>query len=271
MPLPPPRFRLALVLFLLTCLSTVLAAGPLYAVSVMFILTAHEFGHFVLARRHGIAASFPYFLPMPLSPIGTLGAVILMPAQISNRRALFDMAIAGPLAGLGPAVALSWVGLLFSTPGPAQQANLTTPMISLGEPLLFQLLTWLTHGPLPPEQELYLHPLAFAGWVGIFITALNLTPISQLDGGHILYALLKKRSYPIAIGLLAVGIGAMILGGYWGWSLMLGLLLWIGPKHPPTADDEVPLSRGRHLLGWLTLLLFFVGFTPTPFTIVWPQ
>lgn len=255
-----PRWLVPLVLFVVTCASTYLVGDLLYAAGVMFILTAHELGHYVQARRYRVPASLPYFIPMPLTPVGTMGALILMRHRITNTRALFDIGITGPLAGLGPALLLSAVGLMQSEVTPLPEGT----TLILGEPLVFKLMSSLIFGPLPEGQDVLLHPLAFAGWVGIFITALNLIPIGQLDGGHILYALLRRKAHPVATAILALGIVGMVVGGYWGWSLIIVLLILIGPKHPPT-DDDIPLDRGRQILGWLTLAFMVVGFTPTPF------
>ena len=260
------------VLFLFTCASTYLvgsmffgpAGGLAFAAALMATLTAHEFGHFLQAQRYGVPASLPYFLPMPISPIGTMGAVIAMQPGSGDRKSLFDIAITGPLAGVVPAIAFSLIGLAWSEPvalaGVEGQAGLR-----LGAPLLFRGMRLWIVGALPEGYELMLHPLAYAGWVGIFITALNLIPISQLDGGHILYSLLRERARPVATMLLGLAIAAVLFWGYWGWTLMILLLLLIGPAHPPTANDSVPLGTGRYLLGWLSLLFVLVGFTPTPF------
>ena len=132
---------------------------------------------------------------------------------------------------------------------------------------MFKLFSHWIFGPLPAGLDISLHPLAYAGWVGIFITALNLVPIGQLDGGHILYALLRRKAHPVAVCLLSGAAVAVLLFRYWGWSVMLALLIVMGPKHPPTADDDVRLGSGRVLLGWLTLLFVPLGFTPTPFMI----
>ena len=121
-------------------------------------------------------------------------------------------------------------------------------------------------GPLAEGQTVFVHPLGFAGWVGMFITALNLIPIGQLDGGHALYALLREKARIVAWTLLFAAFAAVIIGGRYEWSLMLLLLVMIGPSHPPTADDTVPLGTGRIILGWLTLAFVIVGFTPTPIT-----
>jgi membrane-associated protease RseP (regulator of RpoE activity) len=229
----------------------------------MTILLAHELGHYFQARRYRVPASLPYFIPMPASPIGTMGAVIAMQPGIGDRRSLFDIAIAGPLAGLVPALLFSIIGLQWSQviDTPEQGFGLL-----LGEPLLFKLLAYLTFGPLPENQDIALHPVAFAGWVGILITALNLFPIGQLDGGHILYSLILNRAHIVAFAVLGGSLLAVVIGGYWGWSLMILLLMLIGPAHPPTANDHVELATGRRVLGWASLMFVPLGFTPVPFT-----
>ena len=229
----------------------------------MTTLLAHELGHFLQARRYGVPASLPYFIPMPFSPIGTMGAVILMQPGRGDRRTLFDIAVTGPLAGLIPALLFSILGLQRSQV--IQMAEQPAGLI-LGEPLLFRLLAYFTFGPLPEGQDIALHPLAFAGWVGIFITALNLIPIGQLDGGHILYSLLLKRAHVVAQALLLMAVVAVFMWGYWGWMLMIVLLMLMGPAHPPTANDHVPLGTGRTILGWASLFFVPLGFTPMPFS-----
>jgi len=219
-----PRQRktwLHVLLFVLTIGTTTLAAGPIYSASVLSILTAHEFGHYFAARYHRVPATLPYFIPFP-SILGTLGAVIRMSPYIPNRRALFDIAAAGPIAGLVVAFPLSLVGIFLShhvpTPDEAER------WISLGDPLIFRAMQWLIFGPQPEEMELLLHPIAFAGWVGLFVTALNLLPISQLDGGHINYALFGGRSRLVAgIAFLALAIVTAIQG--FQYIIML-ILLW---------------------------------------------
>lgn len=265
-PAPPPeprgpRWALPSFLFIATCFSTFLVGGPAFAASLMFILLAHELGHYLQARRYGVPASLPYFIPMPFTPIGTMGAVIGMRPHSAHTRALFDLAITGPIAGLIPALVASYAGLRMSTVGVIEEGG---NFLRLGEPLVFKLLSQLIFGPLPEGHDVTLHPIAFAGWVGIFITALNLLPIGQLDGGHILYTLLPRYAYPVSLALLAAAAVAVVVGGYWQWSLLILLLALIGARHPPTAN-QTPLSRGRQLLGALMLLFVFVGFTPTPF------
>ncbi|OHB75061.1 MAG: hypothetical protein A2W31_04825 [Planctomycetes bacterium RBG_16_64_10] len=265
---PTPRRRRVLpwLLFLATCVSTYDVGGLAYAVPLMLILTAHEMGHFVQAWRHSVPASYPYFIPvpMPFSLIGTMGAVIGMRAHVGDRRALFDIAITGPLAGLVPALACCVVGLQASSVVELPEQSLT---LTLGEPLLFRWLSYWVFGPLGEHQDIALHPIAFAGWVGIFITALNLIPIGQLDGGHILYSLLRRWAHPVAGALLLAAALAVIVAEYWAWTLMIVLLVLMGPQHPPTANDYVPLGRRRTVLGWLTLSFIVLGFTPTPFSL----
>lgn len=266
-PVPQPaqprlRWRVSIGLFIATCLSTYLVGGPVFAAALMTILTAHELGHFFQARRYGVPASLPYFIPMPLTPIGTMGAVIAMQPQVAPKKALFDLAITGPLAGLFPALLASYYGLGMSQ---IIEPEKTENVISLGEPLVFKFMSHMVFGQLPEGQDVLLHPLAFAGWVGIFITGLNLLPIGQLDGGHILFTLLPHRAYySISLFLLAGAVVTVVVQGLWEWSLML-LLLFLVAYHPPTAPGPSRLDPGRVVLGWLTLLFVIFGFTPTPF------
>ena len=237
--------------------------GLSYAFGVMAILTAHELGHYFQARRYGVPASLPYFIPMPLTPFGTMGAIIAMRSRTADPKALFDLAITGPLAGLVPALALSTIGLRLSRVE-LVETTAAENYLTLGEPLIFKLLSFLTLGPLEEGSTVVLHPIAFAGWVGIFITALNLLPIGQLDGGHILYTLLPRAAHAVSITFLAAAVVAVVVGGLWHWSVLILILLLIGVRHPPTADGD-PIERKRAVLGWATLLFVVVGFTPTPF------
>ena len=255
------RVWLPAILFLATCVSTYLVGGWVYAVSLMTILVCHEMGHFLQARRYGVPASLPFFLPMPISPIGTFGAVIGMDSRVGDRKALFDIGISGPLAGLVPTLLFCIIGI--------QQAKVdvipASGAMQFGEPLLFKFLTWMRFGPLPDDSTVFIGPMAFAGWVGLLITSLNLLPIGQLDGGHILYGLLQRRAHAVATFLLLAAVAAVVAFGYYGWTLMLFLLFFMGPKHPPTANDYVRLGPWRTVLGWLTLAFIPIGFTPTPF------
>jgi membrane-associated protease RseP (regulator of RpoE activity) len=256
------RVFLPLLLFAATCYTTLDVGGPVYAAAIMTTLLFHEFGHFLQAVRYGVPASLPFFIPMPGSPIGTLGAVIAMRPHVGDRRAIFDIGITGPLAGLLPALVFSAIGLHLSE---VVAVDPKATVFRLGEPMLFKAISFLVFGPLGPNEEVLLHPLAFAGWVGVFITALNLIPIGQLDGGHILYCLLLRRSYAMSTMALAAAMLCVVVFGYWGWSLMILLLMLMGPLHPPTANDDIPLGTGRTILGWATLGFVPIGFTPVPF------
>ena len=182
--------------------------GAIYFGAVMTILIAHEMGHYLQARRHRVPATLPYFIPFPISPFGTMGAVIVQGAGVADRKKLFDIAISGPLAGLVFALPIAVIGIRTSTVAyidPAKGA------LQYGDPLLLQWLARWIHGPIPEHYDLTLNAWLFAGWVGIFITALNLMPIGQLDGGHILYTLIGPRAHRIALLLLAVALSFMIL------------------------------------------------------------
>lgn len=260
-----PNYKWPIILFLATCVSTYYVQGFVYALGILTILLCHEFGHYIQARRYRVAASLPWFIPMPISPLGTMGAVIGMSGRIPNRKALFDIGISGPLAGLVPALVCCWYGLSWSEAVPIQKfANITMPKILYGDSLLFQWIKQYHFEQLPVGYVIRMHPLALAGWAGIFVTALNLIPIGQLDGGHILYAILRKKSYPITTLLLYGALGWMIISGNYGWMLLVMLLLMSGPTHPPTHNDAIELGTGRTILGWLTLCFIFIGFTPVP-------
>lgn len=264
------RYTKALVLFLLTVGSTYLAGGWQYSLAVMSILVFHEFGHYLQCRRYGVPSTLPYFIPMPLTPIGTMGAVIVQQSGVANRRQMFDIAISGPLAGLVVAIpALLW-GLNFSS---VERIPFNQPYFRFGEPLLIQWIIQWKFGAIPAGYDTSLHPVAFAGWVGIFITALNLIPIGQLDGGHILYCLLGRPARKVSLWLWRGAIGLILFsswrgtGDLTGWLVMLALLGFMGVEHPPTSDDEMPLGLGRTILGWVTLPFIVIGFTPNPISI----
>lgn len=237
-------------------------AGALwYSGGLMSILLCHEAGHYFAARRHRVSASLPYFIPMPLPPFGTMGAIIKMDGYIPNRRALMDVGAAGPFAGLVVAIPVIFFGLKFSQVIPLKEAGENT--LSLGDSMLFSLLARLSLGPLPEGQDILLHPLAFAGWVGLLITAINLLPVGQLDGGHILYALFHRKSRFAAWILYGIFL-YVCLFHYFGWFLLL-VLLAIFRKHPPTLQDSMPLDPKRKMAGALALILFVLAFTPVPF------
>jgi membrane-associated protease RseP (regulator of RpoE activity) len=242
-------------------LGTVLMNGLTYSAAVMSILLFHEMGHYLQAKRYNVPASLPFFIPMPLPPIGTMGAVIFQGAGVADRKQMFDIAISGPLAGLLLALPAMYFGVM--------QAEIKTMPpnhagLAFGDPLIIKWTVEYLHRPLNPGEDVVLTPLLFAGWVGIFITALNLIPIGQLDGGHILYTLIGKRAHVVAIALLMGAVAYMVYSQYYAYSLMVVLLFLMGARHPPTADDSVPLGAVRVILGWLTLAFIIIGFTPTP-------
>ncbi|MDR0704500.1 MAG: site-2 protease family protein [Planctomycetaceae bacterium] len=237
--------------------------GILFSAPLMFILTCHELGHFIQMRRYGVQSSLPYFIPMPIGPFGTLGAVIAMDGHIPNARALFDIGISGPLAGLIPTLFCLYFGIQWSYFIPVSLSG----DITFGNPLLFQSMIYWIFGPTPSDVFLYLHPVGLAGWVGLFLTSLNLMPFGQLDGGHIFYALLGRRASSISWTVFYAVIILVIWFKLWHWSLILILLAWIGITHPPTANETVKLTPLRRILGWGILAFIVFGVTPTPIII----
>ena len=230
-----------------------------FSMALMFILTCHELGHYIQSRRYRVQSSLTFFIPLPFGPFGTLGAVIAMDDEVPHSKALFDIGITGPLAGLVPTLIFLYYGIQWSYLGPHQ-----TGAMELGNPLLIQwTIDWI-FGPLPPDMTLYHHPFAAAAWAGLLLTSLNLMPFSQLDGGHIIYALLGRKSVPFVYCLYVAVILAVAWFRLWNWTLVLILILLIGLAHPPTANDAVPLGWFRRCLGWATLLFVAIGFAPTP-------
>jgi len=254
---------LNVLLFALTICSTYLVGGVWYSLSLISILLAHEMGHFVMSRRHGMPATLPYFLPVPVPPFGTFGAVIKMKGRMSSRKALFDIGVAGPLMGLFVTLPAIIIGLLLSKTVPLAQTQ--DHFLRLGDSLLFTLVEKAVLGDLPKGYDLCLHPVAYAGWVGLFVTALNLLPVGQLDGGHIAYALFGRRSQ-IIFGLTVTIWMGISFFFYVGWTLMIVLVLLFGFRHPPPLDDVTPLDIRRKILGGLVFSLFILCFTPVPFT-----
>ena len=235
----------------------------------MAILLCHEFGHYELARRHGVPATLPYFIPGPPFMVGTFGAFIRMYGTPSNRRALFDVGAAGPWAGLLAAIPAVVIGLAMSKVEPL--SDTAGFGISLGNSLLFDFLTRLVLGVNPDDVTVILHPVALAGWFGLFVTFLNLLPVGQLDGGHVVYALFGKQHRTISRVFLAV----VLLMGFYGWdgwflwALMLAFILRV--DHPETEDAETPLDPQRRTAAWLTIGLFVVTFMPVPISVHLPE
>jgi len=242
--------------------------GLQYAIPLMIILLSHEMGHYLVAVRYRVPASLPYFIPLPLPPLGTMGAVILQGRGAANRVQMFDIAVCGPLAGLFVTLPVLCYGIYTSSYGEVlpNQSNM-----EFGEPLILQWMIQGMHGPKPPGQEFLLNYYAMAGWVGIFITALNLLPVGQLDGGHILYTLVGRWAHLVAWGVIVGGCAAMWYTGTLSYILILVLLLLTGVRHPPTANDSIKLGAGRQIVGWLTMAFLIIGFTPQPIMVSQPN
>lgn len=257
-----PKGTINVVLFIATIISTCFIS-PMYSATIMTILLAHELGHFFMCKKHGVEATLPYFLPFPFSPFGTFGAVIRMKGLMPNKRALFDIGVAGPLAGLFFAIPAIIIGLSLSSIHPVEAVTATKGFMQLGEPLLFSFLSRIIVGNVPDNVDIVLHPIAYAGWTGLFVTALNLLPVGQLDGGHVMYALLgRKSAFVYKIGILMFCIFTILW--YQGWILLTILLLLFGFQHPAPVDEITGLDSRRKLLGIITFIIFVISFTPEP-------
>ncbi|MCC7512348.1 MAG: site-2 protease family protein [Anaerolineae bacterium] len=315
LPEPKKRFPLVnIVLFLLTIFSVMLAGaspegtppadqgaqalwllksiftGWPFALSLLGILLAHEFGHYLMSRYHKTAATLPFFIPLPFSILGTMGAFIQMQAVPKNKRILFDIGVAGPLAGMVVAAPVLLFGLTLSQLGPiVQDPNgfiegnsllyllskyivfgqlLPSPASLSGLPLLqYWLQYFFTGHPVPfGGTDVFIHPVAFAGWAGLLVTALNLIPVGTLDGGHITYALFGekiRKAYPFILGLLAA-LG-LVWSTWWLWAL---LLLWLGRVHAEPLDQITELDPPRRAVGWFAILLFALVFSPVPMVLL---
>src|SRR5215213_5151050 len=236
--------------------------GLWYSATILAILGCHELGHYYACRYYRVDASLPYFLPAPILT-GTLGAFIRIRDPIRSKRMLFDIGVAGPLAGFVIAVPALVVGLMLSNLAPLPP---TFNGLALGEPLLFKGAAWLIWGAEPKGYALNLHPMAFAAWFGLLATALNLFPIGQLDGGHIAYAVLGRKSTTVTLASIGVAIGLTFFSMSWVvWTLLLvAMTVVMGPRHPRTIDEDIPLDRVRVWLAVLALVVFVLCFTPNP-------
>jgi membrane-associated protease RseP (regulator of RpoE activity) len=302
------RIRLPLVLFLLTCASTFLAGatqykpldemltsaglrqtaqgmvnkppslmhfrqtvyrnwreGVMYMACILAILLAHEMGHFAMTVVHRVRASLPLFIPLPISPFGTMGAVIAMDGRQANRRQIFDIGLAGPLAGLVIALPVMWIGVEKLDLSPGRSYNLQAPLI------MRLAIDYLHPGQYNPAVGISLDSInawLMAGWVGLLVTGLNMLPVSQLDGGHVTYALFGRRAHWIARGFMLVVfvymVAVVIQGSGPTWILMAILVLLIGTDHPPTSDDTVKLGWFRTALGYASLAIPIFCFVPNP-------
>jgi len=279
---PPPREkrRLPGILFAATLLTTTAAgavqqgvnpfsdpAGILrglpFSLTLMAILIVHEMSHYLASRTHGVPSTLPFFIPAP-SIIGTFGAVIRMKGAIWDRRTLLDIGASGPIGGFLLALPALVLGFALSQVSPAGGGE---GGLILGDSLLVSLVGRLTFGSLDPGAQVILHPVGFAGWIGMFVTSLNLLPVGQLDGGHILTALFPARSVLIArlshVALLILGIFC-----WEGWLLWAVILMFLGVQHPPVMLPHISLGEGRRKVGLAAILIFFLTFVPVPFKIL---
>ncbi len=280
--MPPPKEKIwvNVLLMILTLISTMLAGsfmliyhlprtfgeflvGYKFAVPLMLILGIHELGHYYYARKHGVHSTLPYFIPFPLNMVGTLGAFIKIKSPIPSRKALLDIGIAGPIAGILVAIPVTIIGLIHSIPIPESQISQIGSPIMFGEPLLFNFLRMLIYGQ---NTSVIMSPTAFAGWVGFFVTSLNLLPVGQLDGGHILYAVLKDkhRQISILVVLLLIALGLL----WEGWLIWALLLMIIGISHPPLLNEVSTLDTKRKWLALLALVMLILTFMPRPIIVV---
>lgn len=309
------KIPLHVSLFLITFFTTTLAgvewvgkdplnllnfgSGLAYSLSLLLILGSHEFGHFFYSLKHKVRATLPYFIPFPYIPgminFGTMGAVIRTRTPVPSRKAIFDIGVSGPIVGFIVSVAVLIFGFTHLPSreyllGIHPDYNFSTNTVDLpggvplafGNTILFRLLELLLTNPhkefIPPMTEIYHYPLLCTGWFGLFVTAMNLLPIGQLDGGHMIYAMFGRKHRKIArvsfIIILLLGLSSLlplinlnVTFGWFGWVLWGAILFFIVKlDHPPVMDDT-PLDTKRKIIGWLAILIFIMCFSPTPFTI----
>jgi len=274
---------------MLVLIKSIFSGWP-FALSLLGILVAHEFGHYLMSRHHKTPATLPFFIPLPFSPLGTMGAFIQMQSIPKNKRILFDIGVAGPLAGMAIAIPVLFLGLSLShlgtvepSPGGFIEGNslfyllskylvfgqlLPAPATTNGMSLfIYWARYFFTGTPVPfGGIDVFIHPVAFAGWAGLLVTALNLIPAGTLDGGHITYSLFGERVrkfFPFIIGVLAVM--GLVSQTWWIWAL---LLLWLGRVHAEPLDQITELDSPRRALGWFTIALFILVLTPVPMVLL---
>ena len=272
---------LHIILFILTMLSTLFVGamqtgadilkepwkiyyGLPFALTLMIILLTHELSHYFASKKHGVNATLPYFIPAP-TIIGTFGAFIKMKSPIITRKALIDIGASGPIAGFIVSVIAVMIGLQLSTIVPLSEAK---GALTLGDSILFSFLAQSVLGVTPADSDILLNPVAFAGWIGLFVTSINLIPVGQLDGGHIAFALLGEKQTRLSFILVLVMtlLGVLL---WEGWIIWAVLLLVLGLKHPPVISWEVPLDRRRKVIGWIAFVIFILTFIAVPFQIVY--
>ena len=243
--------------------SSVLWHGLWYSIPVLLILGAHEMGHYLFCRRYNVDATLPFFIPAPLPLTGTFGAVIRIREAFPTRTILFDIGVAGPIAGFVVLVPVLFWGMALSEVVPTPRS---VSGIAFGEPLLFKAVAYLIFGRIQEGLSLNAHPMVFAAWFGMFATALNLLPFGQLDGGHITYATLQRYSTRISIVTVLGAIAMCFVSSGWVAMtvIMLLMLITFGPRHPQVLDEQEPLGPGRIAVALLALVMLVLCFTPIP-------
>jgi membrane-associated protease RseP (regulator of RpoE activity) len=236
--------------------------GLIYSFTIIVILAAHELGHYIACRWYGVSATLPYFIPVPIPPIGTFGAFIKIKSPIPTRRALFDIGIAGPIAGFIFVIPAAFIAHYFAQTG---ESSFARPDFHIQSPLLFKFFEYIFH--LPPVIEL--NPVFWAAWIGAFMTSLNLLPVGQLDGGHVTFAIFGRQGHRAIAVICYLAVIALALytirGGTWNWvlyAIILTLMLRVG--HPPVVDDRQPLGTARNLIAVIGLIIFILSFMPFP-------
>jgi membrane-associated protease RseP (regulator of RpoE activity) len=236
--------------------------GLQFSLPLLAILGVHEMGHYTAGRRHGVDVTLPYFIPfLPLPPNpGTMGAIIKIRSPFPDRNALMDIGAAGPMAGAMVAIPVLLVGLSLSHVQPV--AGIGGGEFRLGDPLILKAAVRVMFGALPAGSDVMLHPVAYAGWIGLLVTMLNLIPSGQLDGGHVAYALFGGRYGQVArlipFGLILMGFVNQV------WFVWAGLLFVMGTRHPEPIDPDAPLTPGRRAIGFASFILFVLTFSPNP-------
>ena len=251
------------ILLVATLVTTFLAGGPLFSISLLSILGAHEFGHYWASKKNGVQSTLPYFIPAP--PIfiaGTFGAFIQIKQRIPNRMVLMEIGAAGPIAGFVVALPMLILGLYLSSVTP----SIGMGNINFGSSLILNFCSQLVLGvdPSSPDINIHLHPIAFAGWIGMLVTALNLMPVGQLDGGHIIYAITPGKHSVIGKFFF---VGLFPLGYFWsGWFFWAAIIALMGFKTAPLKEDIEKLELTHIVLGAISMAIFVVTFIPIPFS-----
>jgi membrane-associated protease RseP (regulator of RpoE activity) len=240
--------------------------GAPFSFTLLAIILSHEMGHYCAARYYRVDATLPFFLPFPFSLIGTFGPFIIIKSRFPHRKALIDIGLAGPFAGFLVALPALVVGISTSRPGPPLPPESS---ITFGEPLLFQWFSEAIWPNLPETYDLYISPVGLAAWFGLLLTALNLIPIGQLDGGHASYALLRSRAHRLSALAFFAFLPMAYFGPSWLFWAFLLYLLGIRRPHPPTRVDEIPPPKSRYFMGAAAFAVFVLCFTPEPIVVDW--